>query len=45
MEKTKEEKKELRCPFDKTLMCTDCRLYISFLGGGEIKTCAFLRIA
>ena len=42
MEKTKEKEKERICPFNETLECEDCRLYIAWLGGGGRKTCAVI---
>lgn len=38
----KAEKKETRCPFDKTLKCEDCRLYIAYLGGEGQEQCALI---
>lgn len=41
--KTKEEPR-LRCPFDKTLRCEDCRLYQTYVGGRGARLCVFLNM-
>lgn len=44
--KTKEnpgvKKKELQCPFNPTLKCEDCRLFITY--AKDKKTCVFIRM-
>ena len=38
-------KKERACPFDKTLKCKNCRLFIEIPGYPDIHRCALIQAA
>jgi len=39
------DKGRCQCPFDKTLNCEYCRLYVTYLGSGGKRDCAIILAA
>lgn len=41
-EKKTEKEKPKQCPFDRNLLCEDCRLFVAFPGSEGQKVCTFI---